>query len=336
MTQGMHRGALAFVVAVSLVAAPTSSLFAKPTAAEDAAKAEARARIEKGKQLYAEGAFEAALVEFQRAYELAPSYKILYNVALIEQQLNDFVASLRAYERYLKDGGKDVTAARHAEVEKSIATLQQSIASVMVKVNVDGADVTVDDVSVGKSPLADAVLVNAGKRRIVATKDGRSATKVVSVAGTDKTTVTLEVPAEEAPPVVATPAPTITPSPAAPTPEPASPKRPIPWIGVAVTGAFAAGTILTGVLALHASSTLKSDRDTLGTSRGALDDDQSSVKRWSITSDVLLAATAVSAGVTLVVWLKSPGEAQPGSDASASTSARLTLTPRGVVLAGTF
>jgi hypothetical protein len=331
----MHRS-IALCVALSLAVAPASPLFAKPNAADEATKAEARARLEKGKKLYEEGAFEAALVEFQRAYELAPSYKILYNIGLIEQQLNDFVASLRAYERYLKEGGKDVTPARKSEVEKSIAALKQSIATVNVKVNVDDAEITVDDQSVGKSPLADAVLVNAGKRRIVATKDGRSTAKMISVAGGDTTTVNLEVPTAAPPPqpVVATvtgPATSTTSVPI--TDEGAPKKRKVPWVGVAVTGAFAAGAIVTGVLALSASNRLKNDRETLGTSRSTLDGDQSSVKRWSITSDVLLAGAAVAGAITLVVWLKKPSDDAPTSGA---TSVNVGFAPNGVVLAGRF
>lgn len=320
---------IAVALSIALTAAPTSPLFAKPTPADDATKAEARARIERGKALYAEGAFEAALVEFQRAYELAPSYKILYNIGLIEQQLNDFVASLRAYERYLKEGGKEVAASRKSEVEKSIASLKQSIATVTVKVNVEGADVSIDDVSVGKSPLADGVLVNAGKRRVAATKDGRSATKVVSVAGGDTTTVSLDI-AASPPPLTASKSTTT----AADLVEPETPttKTKVPWIGVAVTGALAAGTIVTGILALKASSTLKSDRDTLGASRSVLDDDQSRVKRWSIASDVLLGATLVAGGITAYFWLKKPDD----SGKTGAATVNVGFTPGALVVAGSF
>ena len=334
MTRAHRSRSVALCVALSLAVAPTSAVLAKPSAADDATKAEARARLEKGKKLYEEGAFEAALVEFQRAYELAPSYKILYNIGLIEQQLNDFVASLRAYERYLKEGGKDVAASRKSEVEKSIAALKQSIATVNVKVNVDDAEISVDDQPVGKSPLADAVLVNAGKRRIVATKDGRSTAKVVSVAGGDTTTVTLEVPTSAPPPapVVATPTTTST-TPNSDVAEAPTKKRPIPWIGVAVTGALAAGAVVTGVLALSSSNKLKNDRDTLGTPRSTLDGDQTSVKRWSITSDVLLAGAAVAGAITLVVYLKKPSD-EPKS--GSITTMNVGFAPTGVVLSGSF
>jgi hypothetical protein len=336
VTRARVTRSIAMAVALSLAVAPTSALFAKPSAGDEATKAEARARLEKGKKLYEEGAFEAALVEFQRAYELAPSYKILYNIGLIEQQLNDFVASLRAYERYLKEGGKDVTAARRSEVEKSIAALKQSIATVNVKVNVDDAEVSVDDQAVGKSPLAEAVLVNAGKRRIAAAKDGRSAAKVVSVAGGDTTTVTLEVPTSAPPPPPIATNTTTTSGSTTPVVDvegtPATSRR-IPWLGIAVTTVLASGAAVTGLLALSASNKLKDDRETLGTPRDTLDSDQSSVKRWSITSDVLLGATAVAAAITVVVWLKTPSD---DATKTGGTTVNVGVAPNGVALAGSF
>ncbi|MEO7096362.1 MAG: hypothetical protein ABI175_24095, partial [Polyangiales bacterium] len=69
------RGAVASVLTLSLalggIVVPSSAR------ADDASvKAEAKTRYDKGVKLYGEGAYEAALVEFQRAYDLNPSYKI--------------------------------------------------------------------------------------------------------------------------------------------------------------------------------------------------------------------------------------------------------------------
>jgi hypothetical protein len=158
--------------------------------------------------------------------------------------------------------------------------------------------------------------------------------KVVSVAGGDTTTVNLEVPtaAPAMPPTTTTTAVT-TPPPTNDLSEPSANKHPVPWIGVAVTGVLAAGTIVTGVLALSASSALKNDKDTLGTPRSTLDSDQSSVKRWSITSDVLLAATAVAAAITIVVWTKKPSDDSPKAGASTMT---VGFAPSGMTLVGSF
>src|SRR5262245_54854214 len=55
---------------------------------------EATARFERGLALYDDGDYDAALVEFSRAYELSPTYKVLYNIAKIERVKNDYSSAL--------------------------------------------------------------------------------------------------------------------------------------------------------------------------------------------------------------------------------------------------
>ncbi len=135
------------------------------------ALAEARTRYDKGKQLYAEGAFDAALAELQRSYDLAPSYKILYNIALVQRARNDFAGALNAYEKYLTDGGKELAAARKQEVQKEIDSLGTLVAKANIKANVPDAEISLDDSPIGKSPISGLVL-NPGSHRIAASKEG--------------------------------------------------------------------------------------------------------------------------------------------------------------------
>src|SRR5688500_17904592 len=76
---------------------------------------EARTRYERALQLYNEGASEGALVEFERAYQLAPSYKLLYNIALIRLQLNDYAQALKAFQEYLAEGGTEIPSVRRRD-----------------------------------------------------------------------------------------------------------------------------------------------------------------------------------------------------------------------------
>lgn len=338
------RGFFASVLSISLALSAASVPFMEQAAlaapSDDAvAKAEAKTRYDKGVKLYGEGAYEAALVEFQRAYDLNPSYKILYNIALIHQQLNDFVDALRNYQRYLEGGKGDIASARRTEVEKSIAQVKQNIATVTISVDLVGADITVDDVSVGKSPLDEAILVNAGRRRIAASRDKASATKVVVVAGGDTIAVDLRMAvastSTEATPALPPPSTTVD----------ANPKasgRSIPWVGWAITGGLAAGAVVTGVLALQSASTLASDRDTVGAPRSQLDDDQSKTKRWALITDVLAAGAIVAGGISLYLTLKKPsGDGKDTTSTTASTTAavdhlRVGFGPGSVVLGGAF
>src|SRR3954470_7819868 len=69
-------------------AAADSSSGAAPAQSEKVK--EATTRFERGLALYDDGDFDAALVEFNRAYSLSPTYKILYNIGKIERGKNDY------------------------------------------------------------------------------------------------------------------------------------------------------------------------------------------------------------------------------------------------------
>src|SRR5262249_13662226 len=71
-----------------------------PTVVEDA-----QAAFRAGVDLYTAGDYPAALEEFERAYRLAPTYKILFNLAQVAYQRRDYVLASRYFNRYLDEGG---------------------------------------------------------------------------------------------------------------------------------------------------------------------------------------------------------------------------------------
>ena len=97
---------LALVTAFALVA-PGSVAFAQPapTAAE---RAEAATRFKTGLDLFKDGDAQAALIEFRRAYQLAPNYQVLYNIGQVSFQLQDYPGALAALQKYLLEGGRNI------------------------------------------------------------------------------------------------------------------------------------------------------------------------------------------------------------------------------------
>ena len=64
------------------VGAGSASAPAKPVS--DEKKKEAGERFKRGVKLQEEGSLDAAVIEFERAYELSPStYQVLYNIAVV-------------------------------------------------------------------------------------------------------------------------------------------------------------------------------------------------------------------------------------------------------------
>lgn len=302
--------------------------FSTASAQQPSAKAlaEARTRYEKGKQLYGEGAFDAALAELQRSYELAPSYKILYNIALVQRARNDFAGALAAYEKYLADGAKDVAGSRKQEVQKEMDTLKTLVVRVDIKTNVPDADISIDDSPVGKSPLMGHVL-NPGSHRISASKEGRqTAVKVVKVAGGDTLTVELDLAEGSAAPTssgtaTAPPPPTDTgTAPPPPTdtatgtgaPPPPPPERGPVWIGWAVTGALAVGAGITGGLAMSQAGAHADLRKKENATSVELEASRNQAKTFAIATDVLIPCAIVAGAVSLYMSVRTIEPAKTG------------------------
>ena len=86
---------------------------ASPEASADTdGKQAAGEHFQRGVDLYNGGDYRAALIAFQRAYEIAPNFGVLYNLGQASAELKDYVSALDAFERYLKEGGDAVPADR--------------------------------------------------------------------------------------------------------------------------------------------------------------------------------------------------------------------------------
>jgi Tetratricopeptide repeat len=310
-------------------------------AEEQNAQAEGRSHFRRGVDFFKEGDFRAALVEFKRAYEIAPNYKLLYNLAQTSLELQDYASALRSFERYLSDGGRDVAATRRAQVEAEIEKLRRRVARIEVTTNVSDAEVFVDDVSVGRTPLPGPLAVSAGRRKISALKGGLTAMRVVEVVGGDSTVVSLEIvePSASVPVASARPSEASRPSGGlqsslVPSPVRAAPEAPSRnarlWIGITVTGALAAGTVATGILALSAKKDFDNAVGRYGVDPQTVSDERSKTRALALVTDLLGGATIVVGGVTI---LASVG----GKSSKERTRAlRVNVTPGSLVATGTF
>ena len=278
-------------------AAPTGPTTTPPNAESADPTERARVHYERGLQLFNEENYDAALFEFDRAYELAPSYKILYNMGRIQRQQNNYAAAMRSYTRYLHEGGANVPADRRKEVETEIAVLKPRVANIRVTVNVDAADVYADDIPVctatiesacvGKSPLQAPIIVNGGRHKITATKKGYApATSLVSVVGSDEIEVKLDLVSYDRPVVAKNPwvLPTI--------------------VGWSVTGAGLITAIIAGASASSAADDQKAAVDRFGTTRSELDDAKDKTRTLATVTDAFLIGSGVVAAVSTYLTVR--------------------------------
>jgi hypothetical protein len=164
------------------------------TAAADDGE-EARIHYERGAELYDEGKYEEASVAFSRAYELKPSYKILYNIAQTDNVRGEYAAALGAYRRYLAEGGEALEAARRAEVETEITRLESLVGSLKVEGAIAGSYILVDGRRLGEAPFDGPLLVNLGERDVLIRKGAEELYhEVVRVAGGQELRIEVEQP----------------------------------------------------------------------------------------------------------------------------------------------
>jgi hypothetical protein len=182
------RAAAAVLLATAVVAVPRAARAEKPDTV-----AQAREHFHRGVQLYEEDDFRAALIEFNRAYELAPNPAVLFNVGQSYYQLREYAGALTTLERYLHESGDHVAADRRAQVDRELLELRSRVAHVALSCNVDGAELALDDVALDRASRA-PVLVGAGRHKLTATKRGYvTAVRVVDVAGGDEVDVRLDL-----------------------------------------------------------------------------------------------------------------------------------------------
>jgi hypothetical protein len=266
------------------------------------ADAQAAERFRRGMQLFDDGDFALALVELERAYELSPNYRALYNIGLVNIQLARYATAARTLRRYLEEGGEAVPAERRAEVGALLENLALRTATLTLVVRTAAAEVSLDGRKVEAGELAQPILVDAGEHRIEAAAEGfRARSYAVKVASQDRASV--EIALEPLP----------LESPVLPRPEPApEPQRRVFWPGVIGTAALAAGAVTSFAIMMRARSELSTLKSDPGSSAREREDLAQRVNVSAVSADALTGLSLIGGGVTLYLSLrKQPVESGP-------------------------
>ncbi len=322
MTLTRHKSRLSAIVVVALACmaqtayadeppgVPTEPTAPTATDADgmpaDPAMTQMRAHHRRGIELYDEGDFRLALVEFERAYAISGNYKILFNIGQVHYELRSYAKARLAFEQYLERGGERIDPARRADVERDLATLRTRTATLTVRANVPDAEIAVDDKRIGRAPI-EAAIVDAGIARLKATRPGYDvAIREVTLAGGDVQTVNIDLQATKRDVIVTQ---TTTGLPASVV---------AGWI---ITGVLAAGTVGTAIAANAAHSEYEQQRHTPisgspAEARSELERQRDLVGGLAVTTDVLAIATLVAGGVSLYLTLREPKRDGPRASAA--------------------
>ena len=329
-----------------------------PRVRADAAS-EARARYDRALSFYDAGVYDAALVEFMRAEELKPSDALRYNIAQTRLAMRDYAGALAAFEGYLRAAGESVSSERLALVNARIDDLKRRVGQLVIECDVPDADVLIDDVVVGKTPLSEPLIVATGLRRLtVSHRDYPPRSVRVSIAGSEQVSVALSL--RPALPELAragqgsTPSAADAPSASAQIPLPTAPEsersralrlnatrpnRTLAYVGTAVTGLALAGTVVLGILTLHTDANLEARRKQPNPDPAAYNAVRADMQRLAWATDGLAVATLLGAGITTWLWLRDGSERAPDSETPgqrASAGPRLTCTGAGARMSWDF
>jgi hypothetical protein len=100
------------------------TLFSRPARADDSAAADEA--FERGVEAFHQDRYEEALVDFQRAYDLAPHPLVLYNLAATYRELGRYGDAIVTYQRFLAEGegGGEVEPELFTRARRELAELR--------------------------------------------------------------------------------------------------------------------------------------------------------------------------------------------------------------------
>lgn len=134
----------------------------------DAAKAD----YEAAKLLASDGDFAGALIKFQSAYDASNDVRLLWNVAFCQKNLRRYAKVIATLQRYIADPSPLLTEQDRSDARDLIATIEPFTTRLTLRVNEDGAEISIDGETVGLSPFALPAVVDIGERRIRVAKAG--------------------------------------------------------------------------------------------------------------------------------------------------------------------
>ncbi|HET9960370.1 MAG TPA: PEGA domain-containing protein, partial [Polyangiaceae bacterium] len=156
---------------------------------------EALTNFESALLLYRDNDFAGAQLKFRRAFELSHDPRLLWNMAACEKNQRHYARVEQLLRQYV--AAPQTTEGERGEAKVLLDTIGDFIGSVAIDVDQPGADVFVDDVHVGQSPLPAPVRLDMGTRAVRVVKSGfRGYAAPVELTGGATTHISVRLAAE--------------------------------------------------------------------------------------------------------------------------------------------
>lgn len=135
-------------------------------------KGMARADYAAARILYEDGDYAGAYTKLEAAYVASKDSRLLWNMAACEKEQRHYANVIALLERYLAEGQALITDEDRAATAQLVETVQGFVNELTLVVAPDAAEVLLDGVVVGTTPLERPLRVDMGKRKLVVRKAG--------------------------------------------------------------------------------------------------------------------------------------------------------------------
>jgi hypothetical protein len=132
----------------------------------DTLKGLAKADYISGRVLFEDGDYASSLIKFQNAFDASKDPRLLWNIAACEKALRHYARVLKLLERYVTEGAAVITDQDRQDAEGVVSAVRPLVSTLSIDSTPPGAEVSVDDEKLGKTPLKRA-LIDIGNRKIV-------------------------------------------------------------------------------------------------------------------------------------------------------------------------
>ncbi|MBN2343267.1 MAG: tetratricopeptide repeat protein [Deltaproteobacteria bacterium] len=126
---------------------------------------EAKVAFDEGTSYYDSGEFEQACEAFRRAYQLKPTWKLLFNIAQAEAAAKRYGVAIQFFERYLVQAGDEISLSREEEILAELTRLKMKVGIIEVDAP-EGTILYIDSLERGTAPFSAPVRVAVGSHDI--------------------------------------------------------------------------------------------------------------------------------------------------------------------------
>ena len=159
----------------SALAAPPPAAAQPPSPTSAKAKDHADELFDQGTAAFDAGRFQEAEAKFEAAWALKQTHDIAGNLGIVEIHLGKTAEGAKHLAWALEHLPPTEASSTRKGLEQELQKARSAISSVHIRVNVAGAEITVNGHVAGKSPLTDEVFVEPGVVNVAVHLDGYAA-----------------------------------------------------------------------------------------------------------------------------------------------------------------